>query len=170
MESTNENERLGQPASHTIVLPETRGRVWRVIADPESLANYHPFCERNEVERWPGVGSRDTIYYYSGAVFERQFTGWDEGLGYDLLGTTDDGTRYRVSWLIEPVGPVGSSLTITIRPIIEPGSEDRSAQISRLLTRYLEQVAEGLAYYIDTGQPVSRNQFGSHRLFSPPVG
>lgn len=168
MDKTIENERLGQPASHIIVVPETRRRVWDVIADPESLAKYHPFCERDEIERWPGVGSRDTIYYYSGAVFERQFTGWDEGRGYDLLGTMEDGTTFRVSWRIEAVGPVGSSLTITIWPIIPPGSEDRSRQISRLLTRYLKQVGEGLQHYLRTGQPVSRNQFGSHRLFSPP--
>jgi len=101
-------------------------------------------------------------------VFERQFTGWDEGRGYDLLGTMEDGTTFRVSWRIEAVGPVGSSLTITIWPIIPPGSEDRSRQISRLLTRYLKQVGEGLQHYLRTGQPVSRNQFGSHRLFSPP--
>ena len=169
MEALNEIGRLGEPASHTIEMPVASVRVWDVISEPCSLGRYHPFCERNEVERWPGVGSQDRIYYYSGVVFERRFTSWIEGQGYDLLGMTGDGTGYKVSWRIRDLGPRQSALTITIWPIIPEGAGDRSKQLARLLLRYLQQVGDGIKYYIRTGEPVTRNQFGSHRLFSPPV-
>ena len=169
MDDMSNQEHLGVPASHTIELPAAKGRLWEVISDPSSLADYHPFCERNEVERWPGPGSHDWIYYYSGVVFERHFVGWMDGVGFDIDGSTDDGTRYRVSWRIEETGSEASTLTITIWLVVPPGVEDRSRQMSRLLTRYLKQVGKGLQHYIRTGEPVSRNQFGAHRLFSPQV-
>lgn len=169
MKAAIENELLGEPASHTLVVVAPRERVWQIISNPRSLARYHPFCERNLVERWPGAGSQDTIYYYSGMVLERNFTNWIEGLGYDLVGRSNDGTVSKVSWRIEALDPDQSALTITIWPTIQPGTQDRSKQLSRLLKRYLQQVGEGIQYYVRTGKPVSRNQFGSHRLFSPPV-
>lgn len=164
-----EELQLGTPASHTVTVPESSARVWEVISDPQSLTRYHPFCERNNVIRWPGAESKDTIYYYSGVVLERHFTDWNDGNGFDLVARSDDGMVYKVSWQLEALDASASTLTITIWPTIQPGVRDRSRQLSRLLTRYLEQVGQGLLYYIRTGEPVVRNQFGAHRLFSPPV-
>ena len=34
------------------------------------------------------------------------------------------------------------------------------------MCRYLRSVTQGLGWFVTTGQPVSANQFGSHRWFS----
>ena len=58
--------------------------VWAVIATPGHLEHVHPFCEHNPVTEWPGAASRDEIHYRSGWVYERTFTHWVDGVGYDL--------------------------------------------------------------------------------------
>jgi len=59
--------------------------VWKVISKPGELNKYHPYCRENTpVYKWPGMGSRDGITYYSGLYFERDFIYWREGAGYDL--------------------------------------------------------------------------------------
>ena len=59
-------------------------KVWDVISTPGHLAQCHPFCEENPVKNWSGVGSQDTVYFYSGNVLNRYCKEWIKGLGYDL--------------------------------------------------------------------------------------
>ncbi|MHA2104966.1 MAG: hypothetical protein ACW981_16175 [Candidatus Hodarchaeales archaeon] len=37
------------------------------------------------------------------------------------------------------------------------------------MKKYLDSVVKGFHYYITTGEPVRRNQFGSHSWFSPKI-
>ena len=99
----------------------------------------------------------------------REFITWIEGTGYDLTATSDNGMQFKVTWRITPAENNNSSLTLTIRQVLEQGSERRMQQYSRLLEKYLKQVGQGFEYYLLTGKRVGRNQFGSHRLFSPPL-
>ena len=163
------NSKLGEPISHSQFVPVSREEVWGVISRPCNLVDFHPFCQSNPVEVWPGVGSKDKIYYYSGLVLVREFTAWIEGIGYDLTATSQDDTQFKVSWRITPAENNHSSLTLTIRQVLEQGSERKMKQYVRLLEKYLNQVGQGCEYYLRTGERVRRNQFGSHRLFSPPV-
>jgi hypothetical protein len=121
------------------------------------------------VDRWPGVGSRDTIYYYSGLVIVREFSTWLDGIGYDLTASDQDELHFRVSWRISARDDDHSLLTLTIRQAVDQHSERRIKQFSRLLDKYLNQVGQGIEYHLRTGERVTRNQFGSHRLFSPPL-
>ena len=34
---------------------------------------------------------------------------------------------------------------------------------------YLDSVVRGVAHYVETGDPVTRNQFGAHPIYSPAV-
>lgn len=160
---------LGEPIPHSQRVPVSRERVWQVISAPGNLELFHPFCESNPVEVWPGAGSRDTIYYYNGLVLVREFTNWIDGTGYDLTASSEDGLKFQVSWRISSEDEEYSTLSITIRQLVDPGSERKMKQLSRLLKKYLQQVLQGFEYYMHTGNPVTRNQFGAHRLFSPPV-
>jgi hypothetical protein len=161
--------KLGEPISHSQPVPVSRERVWQVISRPGNLIDFHPFCESNPVEVWPGVGSRDRIYYYSGLVLVRDFTAWSEGTGYDLTATSDNGMQFKVFWRITTEGDESSALNLTIKQVLEQSSEKRVKQYAKLLGKYLKQVGQGFEYYLSTGERVTRNQFGSHRLFSPPV-
>ena len=63
----------GRPLKPTVEIDVSTEEVWEVIAEPGSLAHYHPFCAATEVARWPGTGSRDSITCYSGIRYQRNF-------------------------------------------------------------------------------------------------
>jgi hypothetical protein len=160
---------LGEPITHSQPVLVFREKVWEVISRPGNLVDFHPFCRSNPVEIWPGVGSRDKVVYYNGLVLVREFTTWLKGTGYDLIASAQDDMQFKVSWRITTDGDESSALTLTIRQVIGDSSEKRVKLFSRLLEKYLKQVGQGFEYSLRTGERVTRNQFGSHRLFSPPV-
>ena len=161
------------PVSMTRKIAAPPERVWDVIASLGNCAYCHPFCEKNPVERWPGAGARDAVHYYSGLVYERNFTGWFEGVGYDIEVGRKHGRTSSVSWRIRPEADAESSLTITIKS----HAYQHLPRVLRwfpyhfylrpMLKSYLSAVLKGFEYYVVTGQPVQRNQFGSHPFFSP---
>ena len=159
----------GDFVTHTQPVPTSMARVWQVISTPGILSECHPFCQDNPVEKWPGVGSRDQVHYYNGLVLEREFINWIEGVGYDLIASSEDGMRFKVSWRINAGEDDQSCLTLTITQHFLQVSDKKARQFNRLLGNYLEQAMKGFEYYIRTGMPVVRNQFGSHHQFSPPV-
>ena len=168
-EQTQIEALLGPPITHTQSLPVSAEKAWELISRPGNLEDFHPFCERNPVENWPGVGSKDLIYYYSGLVLVREFEAWYDGTGYDLTASAADDMRFKVTWRIHPGDDQHSSLTLTIKQVDQQLSEKKLEQYARLLNKYLQQVGQGLAFYLRTGERVTRNQFGSHRFFSPPI-
>ena len=167
--SSNNNLKLGEPIPYSQAVPASMDRVWQVISEPGNLVYFHPFCESNPVEVWPGVGSSDKVCYYNGLVLERDFTNWIEGSGYDLMASAEEGLQFKVTWRITGVNGEKSALNITIQQVIGQDSEKKVNQFNRMLAKYLGQVLQGFEFYMRTGERVTRNQFGSHRLFSPPV-
>ena len=75
-----------------------------------------------------------------------------------------------VSWRIDDRNDNDSSLTISIRPFLPAGSKRRRVEtLRRLLESYLDSVLRGHRFFLATGRPVERNQFGPHPIFSPAV-
>lgn len=146
--------------------------VWAAISAPGNLEYAHPFCARNPVTVWPGSGSRDEVQYLSGWVYERRFTDWIDGVGYDLEIGSQGEQRSRVSWRITDGGAGRADLTITIRPRpIDrvPRLAQRAVQfgyVRPLLRRYLDSVVAGFEWWVTSGEPVPNNQFGRHPWFS----
>ncbi len=160
------------PVSRTRTIAADVGDVWTAIATPGSLEHAHPFCARNPVTRWPGPESCDEVHYLSGWIYHREFTDWADGAGYDLrIGSAGERPSL-VSWRIAERGSASTNLTIKIRP----RPLDRIPRLARrathlgyvrpLLRRYLESVLRGHDWWITTGDPVTRNQFGRHPWFS----
>lgn len=161
------------PVTHTQTLQTTPDQLWRLITRPGNLETCHPFCDRNPVEQWPGVGARDAVHYYSGLVLYRRFTAWVDGVGYDLEIGKRQGKQSTVQWRIAAVGQNRSRLAITIQahdlqhlPLAQRWVRHQT-YLRPILKSYLASVLQGFAWYVDTGQSVSRNQFGSHPWFSP---
>lgn len=161
------------PISVTRKISAPPEKVWDVISSRGNLAYCHPFCEKNPVEKWPGVGAHDSVHYYSGLVYVRDFTRWFEGVGYDIEVGRKNGRTSLVSWRVRPERDSESSLTITIKshayqqiPLVLRWFPHHF-RLRPMLRSYLSAVLKGFEYYIVTGQPVQRNQFGSHSLFSP---
>ena len=153
-------------------------KVWEIISQPSHLSYCHPFCQKNPVEKWPGVGSKDTIYFYSGEVATRDFKKWIPGIGYDLeLTLQNTGIQVHVEFRISSFfkSPEKSLLQILLELInISSTSESFHSRYSYSLIRYslnnyLDSVLKGYEHYITTKQATKRNQFGSHPIFSPTI-
>lgn len=160
------------PIKVSKVIDASPKRIWSVISSPGNLEDCHPFCESNPVGKWQGVGSRDTIHYYSGWVLQREFVNWIDGVGYDLIIGRAGGRKSYVSWRIKEGQDNRSALTITIYPHALQNVPIAIRWIPHItyihpsLKKYLESVTLGFDWFITTGKPVSKDQFGSHRWFS----
>ena len=166
-------ERFKWPVSVSRGMQAQPQQIWSAITKPGNLNDCHPFCEDNSVCEWPGVGSKDVIHYYSGWVMQREFVSWIDGVGYDLLiGKTGDEKKSYVSWRITEEQKDTGKLTITIYPysLQHVPAIIRWAPyktvIQPALHSYLESVLKGFEWFITTGKPVSKDQFGSHSWFS----
>lgn len=150
-------------------------KVWEVMAKPGNLLKFHPYCENNTVIKWGGVGAEDTIRYYNGLKLKRVFTQWNENSGYTLLIGKGKYAVAKVTWEIIRVSNEVSGFSIIIsfmpdivlrkyprwiRPII------REVYLKPRLSSYVKAVVKGFKYFIESGNPVIKNQFGYNPMFS----
>ena len=162
----------GRPLMSTVEIDVPAEAVWKVIAEPGGLGRYHPFCAATEVERWPGAGSRDSITYYSGIRYQRNFVSWHEGVGYDIeLGDPPNQTA-RVQWRIEPTSLRNCRLSIEVFPLLKSDQSDEKKRayqdrlFGEVLQHYLDCVVSGVRFFATTGNAVTKGQFGRNPLYS----
>ena len=155
-----------------IAAPGTKsGRLSRCRATSSSAI---PSVPENPVQVWPGEGSRDEVHYLSGRVLERRFCRWIDGAGYDLEIGERGGDLSFVSWRILPVDDQNCILRIAVYPHLLQNVPAAirwlpyRLYIGPMLERYLSSVVRGFEWYVSRGEPVPRNQFGSHPWFSAP--
>ncbi len=166
--------RFKWPVTVTRPIAAPAESVWAAISTPGNLEACHPFCEKNPVEVWPGPESRDSIHYLSGWVYERRFFQWIDGVGYDLEIGSRGGRTSFVSWRIVPADGQACRLSITVYPHLLQRIPVAGRWLPHLvwvrpqLTSYLSSVVKGFEWYVTRGEPVPRNQFGSHPWFSAP--
>ena len=174
--SPAEIERYKWPIQVSKVIDAPPETIWSVISSPGNLEDCHPFCEKNPVDAWQGVGSRDAVQYYNGRVLSRDFVTWIDGVGYDLIIGRIGGRKSYVSWRITEVKGGAGSLSITIYPHalqkipVTIRWIPYVSYIRPALKSYLESVVLGFDWVIRTGEPVSKDQFGSHSWFSKKDG
>ncbi len=164
--------RFRWPVAVALRIDAPADRVWEAISMPGNLEVCHPFCQRNPVEVWPGSESRDVIHYLSGWTYERRFRNWLDGVGYDLEIGEPGGRTSFVSWRITPFGERGCRLQISVEPHVLQHLPvvirwlPHLAYVRPMLRRYLVSVVRGVEWYVTRGEPVARNQFGTHPWFS----
>lgn len=150
-------------------------RVWEVISSPGNLNNCHPYCKNNSVVKWGGVGAEDGIEYYNGLKLKRVFTQWDEGSGYTLLIGKGKVAVAEVFWEITCLTKEvsGFSIKISMLPDIVLRKYPkwlrpltRKVYLRPIMSQYIQAVVKGFKYFIETGKPVKKNQFGYNRMFS----
>lgn len=165
---------ISTPPFAQVRITASASTVWRHLNQPGNLKLCHPFCASTDVERWPGVGARDSITYYSGRTHHRNFVGWHEGEGYDIeLGEPPMRTA-RVEWRIASEGENRSRMSIEVFPLFPDDFPKEKKQ--RILARefgadlqhYLTCVVKGIAYWVETGAAVKEDQFGWNPIFSRP--
>lgn len=163
------------PIEATVDVAASAGDVWDAISARGNLTNVHPFCETNDVERWPGPTSRDHVRYYSGLHYERDMIDWNDGVGYDIAVGPPAGKIAIARWSITSTGErtcrFGIEVTSYVRADVSEATRERYERevINGAIPPYLDGVVRGVAHYSTTGDPVTRNQFGAHPLYSPPA-
>ena len=147
--------------------------VWEQITKPEGVGRWHPFVRENKADRWNGIGSKDTVTYYSGRSFEREVIKWMEGSGYDLKLTENGKNEARAEYRITPLGLNRCRFKVTVHvtfieklPFLIRWAL-LQFKIKPLFTSYLGLSMPGFVSCAETGRQVIRNQFGSHPFFSP---
>lgn len=159
--------------SGELTIAGTREKLWRIITQPGHLENFHPFVEKHDkIKNWHGIGSKDSGSFYNGKEMNRVVTHWKEGKEYTIKMENSDGNKTSVRFALQALSPEKTNFCITI-------NTDAYRKIPRPIwlifarfflvpsfKKYLYSVLNGLAYYNDSGQKVTKNQFGSHRKFS----
>ena len=159
-------------ASASRSLPASAAQVFSVLERPGHLEPFHPFCRENAALVWDESERSDRIVYLNGLRLDRQFVQWSPGEGFELLIGGSVEKRSLVTWTLRDDSSVSSTITIRVRPYIYAGKPRvTSATINRLwigprLTSYLTSVVNGLNQYLETGERVARNAWGSHPWFS----
>ena len=141
---------------------------------PGNLELCHPFCKQNPVQVWPGPESRDEVHYLSGWIYERRFSQWFEGSGYDIEIIRRNNTIASVSWRISSVDERNCTLQISVFPQALQNIPvvvrwlPHVFRLHPMLKTYLVSVVKGFHWYVAKGEPVPRDQFGQHPWFSAP--
>ena len=144
-----------------------------MMARPGYLEDSHPFCRRNTVRRWPGVGSWDTVHYYNGKSLHRDFVSWVEGSGYTVNVRRDDNTLVAVVEF--GVTPQLGGSACTMFTAVRLPSRGRLVDLASMVLWkvkiesevrfYFTAVLKGFEHFLTTGNPVRREQFGAFRDF-----
>ena len=163
---------IGPEQRGTIEIEAAPSRVWDVISAPGNLRHCHPFCALNTIERWPGIGSRDWITYYSGIRYQRDVVDWIEGIGYDLEVGSPTKKTCRVLWRIREPEPQVSVFSIAVFSFLDPDWTPAGTQhyldrfFGKTFDHYLDCVVRGVNHHVVTGEDVSEDQFGANPVFS----
>ena len=152
-----------------------REKVWKVISSEGNLEYCHPFCKNNPVSIWGKVGAKDMIEYYNGLTLHREFSEWTEGVGYKLNIGQGKYATATVFWEIENLGEKRSTLSIKINLYTDVALANYPRLLRKPIIKYyfiphmfhyVKSVVNGFKYYIETGKPVQKNQFGVNKMFS----
>jgi hypothetical protein len=136
------------------------------------LLPMHPFVKTHSTPNLPIVaGSKDSLQYHSGIVINRTYGETETGPGYltshvevSIAGMQEQLAGYvRTTMKASDTGTPNQCLC---EVTLERANEWSDGE-SNLTLQYLDQMLQGFAYYLETGKPVTKNQFGSHPIYSP---
>lgn len=166
-------DKTNWPIWVSIDIPVSADKVWKQMVTPGNAVLWHPFVKEHIAESWSGIGSKDTVTYNSGATFKREVIEWMEGIGFDLKVTQNGENEILVVWRLTKLDHDNCNLKVTAQVLFikKLPFPIRWAvykfKIKPVFSKYLELSMQGFSFYASTGEPVKRNQFGAHPLFSP---
>ena len=159
--------------SQGIKLNISKDKLWEIVTSPGHLKKYHPYCRSHEGPSITEVGSKDVAIFYNGKVLNREIIDFKIKSFYKIQITSDDDNDTRVQFSIQEEGPNCCYFYIAIetnayrnipRPIWYLIAR---FQALPLYGKYFYSQLKGLEFYVNTGEKVRKNQFGSHRIISP---
>ena len=157
-----------------VTVDVNRKYLWKIISLPGQLHLFHPFCKNNKVLKWKKEKSVDLIEYYNKKVLKRRFFDWKEEIGYKLIINDLKKDIAEVHWNIFNSRKSKIDLSIEVQ-ILDTAMKKFPNTINKIILRtyvlpklgtYLDSVLCGVKYFSETGNKVSKNQFGYNSMFS----
>ena len=157
-----------------VTVDVNRKYLWKIISLPGQLHLFHPFCKNNKVLKWEKEKSVDFIEYYNKKVLKRRFFDWKEEIGYKLIINDLKKDIAEVHWNIFNSRKSKIDLSIEVQ-ILDTAMKRFPNTINKIILRtyvlpklgtYLDSVLCGVKYFSETGNKVSKNQFGYNSMFS----
>ena len=145
--------------------------VWKIISTKSNLELFHPFCSKNKVIKWSEENSIDQIEYLNGSIFQREFSQWEEKVGYDLFIHQIGKHHSFVKWRLKK-NEQNCEIKITVYPyLLNKGNKiifwlPFHLAVKPILSNYLASVVNGLKLFAEEGAPTPKNHFGRHIWFS----
>ncbi|AMO54746.1 hypothetical protein GZ77_23910 [Endozoicomonas montiporae] len=149
-------------------------QVWEKLSDLSQLQSYLLFVDDSEVTKLQkkGEGTQRTIYLKNKHNVQEEVIEWDQGQGFVLrlhkpsffLPFHDVETRYRIESDDEAGLRTDLAVTLTVRPRF--GLLGRWLLAPFMTTRFqrlLDDLADGLKYYCETGLPVTEQTVTTFR-------
>ncbi len=147
-------------------------KLWQGVTSEGHLATAHPYVDQHLHSEPMGLGAKDRIVYLNGLTFDREFTAWEKGVGYDLyIGRPNGRARSLVEWRINSIDSRHSSLSITVHPDLLKRWPSWlrwvafRMRVKPQLKCYLDAVTGGIAHWLETGVPVIRSDHPNHPWF-----
>ena len=170
----NTNSRICE-VSRSLQIEVDNDVLWGIISSPGNLNYCHPYCKENNVEKWQGIDSRDSITYYNGLTLNREFIDWNEKKGYELNIGKRKLAAANVLWEINAINNNASTLSISIKLYSDVILFKYLKVFRNMITyfflkpkmsAYINAVLRGFKHYAETTEPVQKNQFGYNSIFS----
>ena len=142
-----------------------------LIKSKSNLEKFHPFCKKNKVIKWSRENSVDQIEYLNGSIFQREFSKWEEKVGYDLFIHQIGKPNSFVKWRLKK-NKGNCEIEITVFPyLLNKGNKiifwlPFHLVVKPILSNYLASVVNGLKLFVEEGSPTPKNHFGRHIWFS----
>lgn len=160
----------------SILVNASAEAIWQIFTTPGHLKLFHPFCKSHQkVKSWREIGDVDTAEFYNGKKMQRRLIGFSPLKSYTIQMENKDGKNTQVCFRIKKIDTNTARASIHIktdayRKIPRPfWPVFVRLYLRKSYKNYLNSILNGLKYYSETGKPVSRNQFGSHKKFSPEI-
>jgi hypothetical protein len=152
-----------------ITLPFTAltSTVMEAMSAPSWLERMHPFVRshRSGLNPKPGqLGHHDQVEYYSGLRLERVLCLAEDAVAaveVDIYLGKSRVAKCTTTMAFEDQADGSCLCTVSIERDTPFNEEELALQKD-----YIKKMLRGFEYYLTTGKPVERNQFGAHPLYS----
>ena len=165
---------MNNSISKKITIDVNRQQLWKIISVYGQLHLFHPFCKNNEVLKWDKEKSIDLVEYYNRKLLKRKFFDWEEEVGFKLIINDLKKDIAEVHWNLFNSKKSKIDLSIKVQ-ILDTALKKFPNAINKIIFRtyvspklgtYLDSVLCGVKYFSETGNKVSKNQFGYNSMFS----
>lgn len=150
-------------------------KLWEILRTPEHLKLTHPYCKDHVAKEWGVLGAQDKLVFNNDNFINRTVIHMDKHFFIlSLVQNEKKENDIKVKFEAHEINDNQSELYMTV-------SVDSFKKIPRPIwwiyaryklvpsyDLYISSVIKGYKHYLETGEVVTKNQFGYHPSYSVP--